>query len=58
LSSRLRPKRAVGDKGYSSAKIGRYLRRRGLGVVIPRRKDERRRGPFDRAAGAVWPHKG
>jgi transposase len=27
-----------------------YLRRRGIGVVIPRRADERQRGPFDRAA--------
>jgi transposase len=26
------------------------LRRRGIGVVIPRRKDERHRGPFDRTA--------
>src|SRR5919204_4471838 len=47
---RIRPKRVVGDKGYSSTTIRRYLRRRGIGVVIPRRKDERRRGPFDRAA--------
>jgi transposase len=47
---RLRPKRVVGDKGYSSQHIRHYLRRRGIGVVIPRRKDERRRGPFDHAA--------
>jgi transposase len=47
---RLRPKRVVGDKGYSSKHIRRYLRQRGIGVVIPRRKDERRRGPFDKAA--------
>ena len=47
---RLRPKRVVGDKGYSSQHIRHYLRRRGIGVVIPRRRDERRRGPFDRAA--------
>lgn len=47
---RIRPRRVVGDKGDSSKHIRRYLRRRGIGVVIPRRKDERRRGPFDKAA--------
>jgi transposase len=47
---RIRPKRVVGDKGYSSTHIRHYLRKRGIGVVIPRRRDERRRGPFDRAA--------
>jgi transposase len=47
---RLRPKRVVGDKGYSSTPIRRYLRRRGIGIVIPRRKDERRRGRFDTVA--------
>ena len=45
---RLRPERLVGDKGYSSRKIRRYLRRRGIRLTIPRRKDERRRGPFDK----------
>ena len=47
---RLRPRRVVGDKGYSSKRIRSYLRQRGSGVVIPRRKDERRRGRFDKAA--------
>jgi transposase len=47
---RIRPRRVVGDKGYSSTRIRRYLRQRGIGVVIPRRKDEKRHGPFDRAA--------
>lgn len=50
---RLRPRRVVGDKGYkgySSTHIRTYLRKRGIGVVIPRRKDERRRGPFDKVA--------
>jgi transposase len=41
---RLRPDRVAGDKGYS----GR--RRRGIGIVIPRQKLERRRGRFDKAA--------
>ncbi len=41
----------VGDKGYSSKKIRRYLRRRGIGAVIPRQKRERQRGGrLDRAA--------
>ena len=39
---RIGPDRVVGDKGYSSRKIGRYLRQRGIGVVIPRQKRERR----------------
>jgi len=47
---RRRPRRIVGDKGYSSGKIRRYARRRGINVTIPRKRNERRRGPFDRAA--------
>jgi transposase len=47
---RQRPRRVVGDKGYSSGTIRRHARRRGIRVTIPRRRDERRRGPFDRAA--------
>ena len=46
---RLRPDRVAGDKGYSSRRIRRYLRRRGIGVVIARQKRERRRR-FDKAA--------
>ena len=43
--------RVVGDKGYTGRKIRRYLRRRGIGAVIPRLKTEPRRGVrFDRAA--------
>ena len=40
----------AGDKGYSSKKIRRYLRKRGIGVVIARQKHERRRGHFDKTA--------
>ena len=47
---RIRPKRVVGDKGSSSTHMRRYLRKRGIGGVMPRRRDERRRGPFDRTA--------
>ncbi len=46
---RVRPDRVAGDKGYSSRKIRRYLRRRGIGVVIARQKRERR-VRFDKAA--------
>jgi transposase len=45
---RLRPKRVSGDKGYSSGKIRRYLRRRGIRFTIPRKDNERHRGTFDK----------
>jgi transposase len=44
-----RPGRVAGDKGYSSRANRRYLRQHGIRVTIPRRKDECRTGPFDRA---------
>jgi len=47
---RLRPQRVAGDKGYSSGKVRRYLRRRGIGAVIPRKSNERPNPHFDRAA--------
>jgi len=37
---RTRPARVVADKGYSSAKIRTYLRRRGIKAVIPERIDQ------------------
>jgi len=43
-----RPDRVAGDKGYSSRANRQYLRRHGIRITIPRRKDERRTGPFDR----------
>jgi len=46
---KLKPRRVVGDKGYSSRKIRAYLRRRGIRYTIPRKTNERRTGPFDRA---------
>jgi IS5 family transposase len=46
---RLRPVRVVGDKGYSSGKIRRYLRRRGIRYSIPRKDNEKHRGKFDKA---------
>ncbi len=48
---RLRPARVAGDKGYTGRTIRAYLRRRGIGAVIPRLRTEPRRGVrFDRAA--------
>lgn len=48
---RIRPDRVVGDKGYTGRPVRTYLRRRGIGAVIPRRANESRRGVrFDRAA--------
>ncbi len=46
---RTRPKRVVGDKGYTGRARRAYCRRRGIRHTIPRRRDERRTGPFDRA---------
>ncbi len=47
---RLRPDRVAGDKGYSSGATRRYLRRRGIGAVIPRRRNEPPQRQFDKAA--------
>ena len=48
---RRRPDPAAGDKGYTGRPVRSYLRRRGIGAVIPRRSNESRRGVrFDRAA--------
>jgi transposase len=41
---RLRPERVAADKGYTGFPIRAYLRRRGIGAVIPRRVNESRRG--------------
>ncbi|MFB9991929.1 IS5 family transposase [Deinococcus oregonensis] len=37
---RIRPDRLVGDKGYSDSTVRKYLHSRGIGVTIPRRKDQ------------------
>jgi len=47
---RLRPARVGGDKGYTGRPVRTYLRRRGIGAVIPTQARERRRPRFDRAA--------
>ena len=46
---RVRPERVVGDKCYTGRARRAYCRRRGSRYTIPRRRDERRTGPFDRA---------
>lgn len=51
---RERPRRIVGDRGYSYSTVRRLLARRGIQAVIPRRSDQHpedgRYAPFDRAA--------
>ena len=47
---RIRPDRLAGDKGYSSQAVRRYLKERGIGVVIPTKADEEPDPAFDRAA--------
>lgn len=48
---RVRPGRVAGDKGYTGRPVRGYLRRRGIGAVIPRLRTEPGRGVrFDRAA--------
>ncbi len=45
---KLRPRRLIGDKGYSSGQIRQYLRQHDVRITIPRRRNENRSGPFDR----------
>jgi transposase len=47
---RTRPQAVAGDKGYSYARVRRYLRRRKIRAVIPTRTDQRRRPGFDKDA--------
>jgi transposase len=39
----------MGDKASSSRQIRQYTRRRGIRMTIPRKPNEHRTGPFDRA---------
>src|SRR5581483_4314408 len=43
------PRRILGDKAYSNRKIHHNLKHREIGSTIPRRSDETRTGPFNRA---------
>ena len=45
---RKKPARVGADKGYSSGKIRSWPRRKGIRYTIPRKRNERRNGPFDR----------
>lgn len=45
---RRRPARVAGDKAYSCQWIRKWLRRKGIAATIPRKSNERRRGPFDK----------
>ena len=45
---RKRPGRVVGDKGYTSQHIRRYLHQHGIKVTIPRRSNERKANRYDR----------
>ncbi len=46
---RIRPDRVIGDKAYSSRKIREFLRKHHIRITIPRRVNETRTGPFDKA---------
>lgn len=49
--ARVRPQRVAGDQAYTGRRIRTYLRKRGIGAVIPRLSHEPRRGVrFDRQA--------
>jgi transposase len=43
-----RPLRVAGDKAYTAKWIRDWLRRKGISVTIPRKENERCRGPFDK----------
>jgi transposase len=47
---RLRPRRVAGGKAFTGRPVRSFLRRRGVGAVIPTQKKERRRPGFDREA--------
>jgi transposase len=47
---RLRPKRVAGDKGYRYPSVRAYLRKRGIGAVIPTKSDQKRKPGFDKDA--------
>jgi transposase len=45
---RLRPKRLVADKGYTSQEFRAYLHKKNVRYTIARRSNERRRGSFEK----------
>ena len=46
---RLRPKRLVADKGYTSQAFRSYLHQKHIRCTIARRRNERRRGSFEKS---------
>lgn len=46
---RVRPRRLVADKAYGSRKFKRFLRRRGIQPVIPRKRNQKRGRPHNAA---------
>jgi transposase len=44
-----RPHRVVGDTGYSRGQIRYYARQHGIRITMPRKQNEGRSRPFDRA---------
>jgi len=46
---RVRPRRVVGDKGYTGRRYRALCRRRGVRYTIAKLSNEHRTGPFDRA---------
>jgi transposase len=44
---RRRPRRVVADKAYGSRKFKRFLRRRGIQPVIPRKRNQKRGRPHN-----------
>jgi len=44
------PARVAADKAYSSGRIREYLAKRGIGIVIPRKSNEKHRGKFNKQA--------
>ena len=46
---RLRPRRLVADKGYTSQDFRAYLHQKNIRCTIARRSNERRRGSFEKS---------
>jgi transposase len=46
---RLRPERVVADKGYTSQAFRKYLHQKHIRYTVARRRNERRRGSFDKS---------
>lgn len=44
------PQRLAADKAYSNRKIREYLGKRSIGIVIPRKSNEKHKGRFDKEA--------